>query len=48
MDAKWLALFSLLREFAILYIIWCEDHILLTPCDRSALAKRREKVRQIA
>lgn len=44
-DAKWIALFVLLKEFAILYIIWCEDNIQMTAYDKSTLAKRREKAR---
>jgi hypothetical protein len=43
MDKRWLTLFTMLREFAILWIGWCEDEILCTPYDRSALAKRRAK-----
>lgn len=44
MDAKWLALFSLIKECAILYIRWCEEYIFCTPPERSALSNRREKV----
>jgi hypothetical protein len=42
-DKRWLTLFTMLREFAILWISWVEDEILDVPCDRSALAKKREK-----
>jgi hypothetical protein len=46
MDEKWASLFGLFREFAIQFICWVEDNIQHVEHERSALAKRREKVRR--
>jgi hypothetical protein len=46
MDKRWLTLFTMLREFAIIFVGWVEDEILCTSYEHSALARRRKKFLQ--